>query len=78
MAGNAGQVDRRDYVHHTGLRLGQERWNQVFLDGVGVDFIIDLGKRALEVPFQCCGARLFVLEALELLDKVELEFRTEP
>ncbi|OGA35392.1 MAG: hypothetical protein A3G80_12705 [Betaproteobacteria bacterium RIFCSPLOWO2_12_FULL_62_13b] len=51
---------------------------QQILDGVGVDFVIDLGEGALEVPFQSCGARLFVLETLELLYKVKLEFWAEP
>jgi len=39
-------------IHHAGLRPGQGRRDQAFLDGVGVDLVVDLGQRALEVPFK--------------------------
>jgi hypothetical protein len=48
------------------------------LDRVRMDAVVDLGQRVLEVPFLRHGARLFVLEALEFLDQVQLEFGTEP
>ena len=43
-----------------------------------MDAVVDLGQRALEVPFQRCGARFFILEALKFLDQVQLELGTEP
>ena len=40
--------------------------------------VVDLGQRTLEVPFQRCGARFFILEALKFLDQVQLELGAEP
>jgi hypothetical protein len=53
-------------------------WNQPFLDRVRVDAVVDFSQRALKTPFQRCGAGLFILESLELLDEIELELRAEP
>jgi len=53
-------------------------WDQQFLDGIGVDAIVDFGQCALEVPFQRRSACFFVLEALEFLDEVQLELWAEP
>ncbi len=40
--------------------------------------VVDLGEGALEVPLQLEAVVFLVLEALELLDEVELELRAEP
>ena len=54
------------------------RRNQTFLDGVRVNTVVDLGQRALEIPFQRRGSRFFILEALKFLDQVQLELGAEP
>ena len=43
-----------------------------------MDAVVDLGEGALEVPVELEAVVFLVLEALELLDEVELEFRAEP
>jgi hypothetical protein len=43
-----------------------------------VDAVIDLCEGALEIPTELEAVVFFVLEALEFLDQVELEFRAEP
>jgi len=52
------------------LRFAQLWRNQAFLYGVRVDAVVNLGQRALEVPFQRCRPRFIVLETLEFLDEV--------
>jgi len=50
----------------------------VRLDGVGVDAIVELGQGAVEVPREGEAAVLILLEPLEFLDEVELEFDGNP
>jgi len=52
--------------------------DESLLDNIGVDAVIDLGEGALEVPGELESVVFVVLEALEFLDGVELEFRAEP
>lgn len=52
--------------------------NQVRSDGVGVDAVVELGKGAVQVPGQRQAAVFILLEALEFLDQVELEFDRYP
>jgi hypothetical protein len=47
-------------------------------DGIGMDAVVELGEGAVEVPDQGNAAVLVILEPLEFLDEVELEFRAEP
>lgn len=65
-------------VDDADLRGRQARRDQTLFDGVGVNPVIDLGQRALEAPFQRGEAGFFILEALEFLDEINLEFRAEP
>ena len=65
-------------VGEAGLGFGDSGGNERLLDRVGVDAVVDLGKGALEVPIKLEAVVFLVLEALELLDEVEFEFRTEP
>jgi len=39
-----------------------------------VDAVVDLGEGALEVPIELQAVVFLILEALEFLDEVELEF----
>lgn len=48
------------------------------LDGICMDSVVDLGKRALEIPLQRCGTRFLVFETLEFPDQIELEFGADP
>jgi hypothetical protein len=50
-------------VGEAGLGLGDGGGDEGFLDGVGVDAVIDLGQGALEVPFQPEAVVFVVLEA---------------
>jgi hypothetical protein len=43
-----------------------------------VDAVIDFCEGALEIPTELEAVVFFILEALEFLDEVELEFRAEP
>jgi hypothetical protein len=43
-----------------------------------VDAVIDFCEGALEIPTELEAVVFFILEALEFLDQVELEFRAEP
>ena len=52
--------------------------NEGFLDGVGVDTVIDLGESALEVPIELEAVVFLVLEALELFHQINFEFRADP
>lgn len=65
-------------IDRASLCPGDGRRDEGVLDGVGVDAVVDLGKSALEVPIEFESVVFLVLEALEFLDEVELEFRTEP
>ncbi len=60
------------------LSLGDGRRDEGFFDGVGVDAVVDLGERALEVPPELETVALVVLETLKFLDEVEFELRAEP
>jgi hypothetical protein len=64
--GLVGVDDRR-------LRRGHGRRDEAFLDGIGVDAVVELGEGAVEVPGQREAAVLVLLEALEFLDEVELK-----
>ena len=65
--GLAGINERR-------LGLGDAGRDERFLDGVGVDAVIDLGEGSLEIPAELEAVVFLVLEALEFDDEVELEF----
>lgn len=65
-------------INDCGLRRRDLHGEQGFLDGVGVNAIVDLGQCALKVPFQPEPVVFRILEALEFRDEVELEFRAEP
>src|SRR3989344_2102214 len=52
--------------------------NQVRFDGVGVDAVVELGKGTVQVPGERQAAVFILLEALELLDQVELELDRYP
>src|SRR3569832_505174 len=52
--------------------------NEVGLDGIGVDAVVELGQGAVEVPGQRKSAFLVVLQALEFLDQLDLEFGADP
>jgi hypothetical protein len=52
--------------------------NQMRLDGVGVDAVIQLGQRAVEVPCQRQATIFVFFEPLEFLYEVELEFNGNP
>jgi hypothetical protein len=69
--GLAGVDDRR-------LRRRHRSWDDVLLDGIRVDAVVEFRERSIEVPREREAAALVVLEALELLDEVELELRAEP
>ena len=61
-----------------GLFRRDFRRDEVRLDGVGVETVMNLGEGAVEVPGEGEAAVFILLEALEFLDEVELEFRAEP
>lgn len=63
-------------VDEIDLLRRQLRRDQVGLDGVGVDAVVDPGQVAADVPAQLLVFRL--LQALEFLDEVELEFDRHP
>ena len=63
-------------VDQGGLLWGDLGWNEVLLDGVGVNAVVDLGEVAADVPTELIA--LPFLEALELLDEVELELDRNP
>ncbi len=65
-------------IHGGRLRFGDRRRDEGVLYRVGVDAVIDLCEGALEIPTELEAVVFFVLEALEFLDQVELEFRAEP
>ena len=52
--------------------------DEVGFDGIGVDAVVELGEGAVEIPSQREAVAFVVLEALEFLDEVELEFRRNP
>ena len=60
------------------LSLGDSGREERLLDGVGVDAVVDLGEGALEVPTELEAVVFVVLEPLEFLDQVNLEFSTDP
>jgi len=64
-------------IDGSGLRLGDGRWDESVLDGVGMIAVVDLGEGALEVPIELQAVIFVVLEALEFLDVVELELGAE-
>jgi hypothetical protein len=48
------------------------------LDCVGVDAVVELGQGAIQVPCERQAIAFILLEALELLDEVELELDGYP
>ena len=62
-----------DQVH---LRFRQSCRNKVFLDGIGMYAVVDLGKIAADVPAEL--SVFFILETLELFDKIEFELHRNP
>ena len=75
-----GDIEQVGFVgiDETGLCLGDRGRNERFFYGIGVDAVVDLCQRPLEVPIQLEAVVLVVFESLELFDEVELEFRAEP
>ena len=69
--GLAGVGDR-------GLRRRDLRRDEVRLDGIGVNAVVELGKRAVEIPSQRQAAVLLLLEPAELFHQVNLELRADP
>ncbi len=65
-------------VGEGGLLRGDFGRDEMGLDGVGVEVVIDLGEGAVEVPGEREAAVFVLLEALEFLDEVELEFDRHP
>ena len=65
-------------IDETGLGLGDGRRNECFLDGIGMDAVVDLGQGALEVPAKLEAGVFFFFEPLELLDEIELELDRDP
>jgi hypothetical protein len=51
---------------------------RAILDGVCVDAVVDLGERALEIPFELEAVALVHLETLKLPDEVEFELHRDP
>lgn len=60
------------------LRLRDFRWDKMLANSVGMDAVVELGQGAVEVPCERESAVLVFLEALELLDEVELELNGDP
>ena len=63
-------------IHHGDLLCGKLRRNQIFLDGVRMDAVVDLGQVSLNVP-----AKLFHflgLKSLKLFDQIDFELRANP
>jgi len=55
------------------------RWrDERLFDGGGVDAVVDLGERALEIPIELEAAVFVVLEAAEFFDQINFEFRADP
>ena len=54
------------------------RRDQMCLHRVGVDAIIQLGQRAVEIPREREPAVLVLLESLKFLDEIDFEFRADP
>ena len=52
--------------------------NEVSLHRIGVNAVIQLGQRAIEVPGEGKAATFVVLEPLEFLDEVEFELHGHP
>jgi hypothetical protein len=65
-------------VNEVGLGLGDSGRDKRLFDGVGVDAVVDLGQRPLEVPAGLQAVVLLVLEALKFLNQVQLEFDGDP
>ena len=60
------------------MALSLMRRDEVGFDRIGVDAVVELGEGAVEVPSEGESAVFIVLEALEFLDEVELEFNGNP
>ena len=65
-------------VRDGGLRGRDLGRDEMGLHRVGVDAVVELGEGAVEVPSEGEAAVFVVLEPLEFLDQVELEFRAKP
>ena len=65
-------------VGYGGLGRCHRRGYQAGLDGIGMDTIVELGERSVEIPRQGQAAILVFLEPLEFLDKVQLELHRNP
>ena len=60
------------------LRFGNGGRDERLLDGVGVDAVIDLRERALEVPPELEAVIFVVLEAAEFFDEIDFELGADP
>jgi hypothetical protein len=75
-----GDVEQIGFVgiDETCLCLGDRGWNQRLFDRIGVDAVVDLGQRPLEVPFQLEAVVFLVFEAAKLFDQINFELRADP
>ena len=67
-----------EYVRFVGIgdgRLGgsDDCGNEMRFEGIGMDAVVEFGKRAIQVPGKRQTSVFVFLETLELLDEVELE-----
>lgn len=81
MDGNG--VEALPSVCFTGIRTGRLDCrdlgrDEVLADGVGEDPVVDLCKCSVEVPGARVSLAFLFLQPLELLDEIDLEFRTYP
>ena len=63
-------------IDQRNLPRRQFRRDQVFLDGICVNTVIDLGKVALDVPAKLF--HLLSLEAFKLFDQVKFKLHGDP
>ncbi len=75
-----GDVEQVGFVgiDERGLGLGDGRRDERLFDGVGVDAVIDLGERALEIPPELEPVVFVVLEATEFFDQIDFELGADP
>lgn len=81
-----GRLAEQSHIEHIGfagvgerlLLFGNQLRDQVVFDGVGVDLVVDFGNDAIHVPLKRDAAVFIGLEALIILDDVELELGGDP
>ena len=81
-----GRLAKQSHIQHVRLVgidkalliLGQVRGNEIGLDGIGVNPVVRTCQNSLYVPFQRQTVAFIPLQALIVLDDVELELRGQP